>query len=418
MREVCTRGPARRAPAPGLLSYLFPQVVFSVNSTTAKAGAGAVRRPGPAALLVIGAAVAAATLLVTTSAGAKTFAPRHHKIFHGVSDTSSNHDFHRFARRVGAHPAVLEDFYHWDTPLTTGALKRWRKTRTRGVLSLSTAPGGGSEMISPRQIAKGKGDHYLVRLNQSIARSGQVVYIRPFPEMNGSWNPYSAYNANGTRKGKSHSTRNFRRAWRRMVMIVRGGKVKKINKRLRKRDMPRVLRARSNHAPTYRRHNIHGRLKHAKVSFVWTPQTIGSPALRGNRPGAYWPGRRYVDWVGADIYSKFATPGIWSAFKHFYHRWRHQPFVVGEYSPWDNDYSGHFTHKLFRWAEHHRRVRMLIYYRSVAPNTIYDINHWPRARKVIRHQLNKHRFAPYAPHVRHRGHHHRHRHRHPGGTAR
>ena len=36
-------------------------------------------------------------------------------------------------------------------------------------------------------------------------------------------------------------------------------------------------------------------------------------------------GRRYVDWVGADIYSEYATPGIWAAFKRFYRRWDHWP---------------------------------------------------------------------------------------------
>ncbi len=390
----------------GLLRYRDPQVIRPVSSTR----------------LSLGSAIVAALLIATAgSAAAKPFAPPHHRIFHGVSDTSSNRDFHRFAKRVGAHPAVLEDFYHWDTPLTTGALKRWHKTRTRGVLSLSTAAGVGPERVNPRQIAKGKGDHYLVRLNQSIVKSHQVVYIRPFAEMNGSWNPYCAYNSDGTRKGKSHSTRNFRRAWRRMALIVRGGKVKKINHELRERHMPRIYRAHSNHSRVYGRHNIHHRLEHAKVAFMWSPQTLGSPAVKGNRPGAYWPGKRYVDWVGADIYSKFATPGIWGAFKHFYHRWSHQPFVVGEYSPWDNDYRGRFTRKLFRWAKKHHRVRMLIYYRSVTPGTLYDINHWPKARRVIRHQLNKRRFAAYAPHVRHRGrnrhrHHHSHRSRkHHGG---
>src|SRR5207244_12410978 len=128
---------------------------------------------------------------------AKRLIGRHHKIFHGVSDTSNNSDFHRFAKRVGAHPAVLEDFYHWDTPLTTGALKRWHQTHTRGVLSLSTAPGAGPELITPRQIAQGKDDHYLVKLNRSIAASKQYVYIRLFPEMNGCWNPYSAYSVSG-----------------------------------------------------------------------------------------------------------------------------------------------------------------------------------------------------------------------------
>src|SRR5204862_8057428 len=131
--------------------------------------------------------------------------------------------FNRYARRGGALAAVQEDFYQWDAPLTSGALRRWRQTRTRVVLSLSTAPGGAPESISPRQIASGKDDHYLVRLNHSIAQSKQVVYIRLFPEMNGSWNPYSAYNANGTKKDRSHSTNNFRRAWQRTVLIVRGG---------------------------------------------------------------------------------------------------------------------------------------------------------------------------------------------------
>ena len=108
-----------------------------------------------------------------------------------------------------------------------------------------------------------------------------------------------------------------------------------------------------------------------------------------------------MDWVGADIYSAFASPGVWSAFKRFYHRWRHWPFVVGEYSPWNNDYRGSFTRKLFNWSEDHGRVRALIYYRSVSPDNEFDINHWPRARVAIRHHLNKHRFDPYAPGTRH-----------------
>src|SRR5436190_6648130 len=102
-------------------------------------------------------AMAIAALLALSAgagtAGARSFTPHHKKIFHGVTDTTNNRDFRRFGRQIGQHPAVLEDFYHWDTPLTTGALKRWHQTRTRGVLSLSTAPGGKSELITPRAIA-------------------------------------------------------------------------------------------------------------------------------------------------------------------------------------------------------------------------------------------------------------------------
>ena len=351
----------------------------------------------------IPAIIIAGTVLLLAAAGpaeGRSFTPPHHRIFHGVSDTSNNRDFHRFRTRVRAHPAVLEDFYHWDTPLTSGAFQRWRQTRTRGVLSLSTAPGGQPEMISPRQIARGRGDDYIVRLNQTIAESKQVVYIRLFPEMNGYWNPYCAFNANGTRKGRGHSLRSFRRAWQRIVLIVRGGKRKTINRKLRRRHMPRILRASSNHAPIYGREHVGPRLERPKVAFMWSPQTIGSPYVAGNQPGYYWPGRHFVDWVGADIYSAYASPGVWAAFKRFYHKWRHKPFAIGEYSPWDNDYRGRFTRELFKFALRHRRTRMLIYYRSVSSDTAYDIDNFPQAKRVLRHMLNKHRFDRYAPHLR------------------
>ena len=355
------------------------------------------------AALTVAAVIAAVVLLGGgRAASANTFTPPHHRIFHGVSDTTRVPDFRRFRTRVGAHPVVLEDFYHWDTPLTSGALQRWRQTSTRGVLSLSTAPGGGPALISPRAIARGHGDHYIVRLNLSIAASRQVVYIRPFPEMNGYWNPYCAFTASGARKGRSHSAASLRKAWQRIVLIVRGGKRREINRALQLRHLPRILRASSNHDPIYKSENVPRVLPHPKVAFMWTPQTIGSPNVPGNQPGYYWPGARFVDWVGADIYSAFATRGVWSAFRTFYRRWRHRPFVVGEYSPWDNDYRGRFTRKLFHWAETHGRARMLIYYRSVRAGTPYDIDRWPRARRVIRHQLNKRRFAPYPPGTRQR----------------
>jgi hypothetical protein len=170
--------------------------------------------------------------------------------------------------------------------------------------------------------------------------------------------------------------------------------------------MPRMLRASSNHDPVYRRENIHHELAHPKVAFMWTPQTFGSPNVAGNQPRDYWPGGKFVDWVGADIYSKYASSGVWSAFKRFYRHYGGRPFVVGEYSPWDNDTHGRFTRRLFHWAERHHRTRMLIYYRSVFAGSPFDIGHFPRARRVIRHELNKRRFDPFAD-GRHRRHHRR-----------
>ena len=62
------------------------------------------------------------------------YAPRNGHAYHGVSDTGDVADFDAFANEVGAHPAVLQEFFHWRVPLTTGALYRWGATDTRGVL--------------------------------------------------------------------------------------------------------------------------------------------------------------------------------------------------------------------------------------------------------------------------------------------
>jgi hypothetical protein len=354
--------------------------------------------------------VAVATICVALSAAAASdaaasrYIPPHHRIFHGVTDTGMRKDFRVFNRRVGAHSALIQSFGRWGGHHLIAGLHRWRTTNTRGVLSLSTAPGGEPERIAPRQIARGRGDRYILRLARTIAHSGQVVYIRLFPEMNGSWNPYSAFNADGSSRGASHSTRAFREAWRRIVLIARGGKRSAVNRRLVKVGLPRIYRASSNHDPVYAKRRVPKTLPKPRVAFMWVPQTIASPEIPANARGQYWPGGAYVDWIGADIYSKFASPGVWSAFRRFYSNWgnsrRHWPFVVGEYSPWDNDYSGDFTRRLFNWALDHRRVRALIYYRSVSPNNPFDINHWPRAQKVLRNKLNLRRFAEFAPGTR------------------
>ena len=73
--------------------------------------------------------------------------------------------------------------------------------------------------------------------------------------------------------------------------------------------------------------------------------------------------------------------------------------MIGEYGPWDNDQSGAFTGSLFRWAEAHDRVKMLIYYRGVDPQNSYNIQYYPGAEKALRNHLAKPRWSPYAPGV-------------------
>jgi hypothetical protein len=341
--------------------------------------------------------VAAAGLAAAPSALAGSFVPPNGNVFHGISDTGNINDYKSFVDQTKTHSAVTESFFHWGVPLGTGALQRYKQTRTRGVVSLSTAPGGQPEVITPLQIAEGRGDEYMLSLNNSISDSKQVVYIRLFPEMNGSWNPYSAFNADGSSRGKSHSTANFKRAWKRFSIIVHGGARNKINSRLRKLKLPRLLRAKSDHDRVYERFDVPKVLPKPKVALQWVPQTSGSPNVSGNQPSAYFPGNKYVDWVGADAYAKFANTTLWNNLNSFYRKYDSHPFVIGEYGPWDSDPGGAFVNQMFNWAQSHGRTRMLIYYRSVSPTNIFNIQFYPGALDVLRQKIAGGAFAPLPP---------------------
>lgn len=349
-----------------------------------------------------GATLACACALALVPAAAlagNRFTPPGEKVWHGVSDTGDVRDYRRFNRQVRAHTPLNQVFFHWGVPLTTGALDRWERTDTRGVLSLSTAPGGGAEVITPQEIANGRDDHYLLRLNRSIENSRQVVYIRPFGEMNLHYNPYSAYNADGTAR-PGHSTKQFKRAWKRLALIVRGGKRNRINRKLLRLDMPRIYRAKANDAPVYKRKDVPNTLDPPKVALMWMPLTRGSPNVAGNEPRDYFPGRRYVDWVGTDVYAKFSNRTLWTNLRSFYRDYRRYPFALGEYGAWDNDYDGAFMRRVHRFATRHRRVRALLYFRSVNGWNEYNLQHYPGAKRALREILNRRRYAPYAPGTR------------------
>ena len=355
-------------------------------------------------LKAVGLAVIAIAWATAPSAHARAYAPPDGEAFHGVSDTGEVADFELFSEQVGAHPAVLQDFFHWRVPLTTGALYRWGATDTRGVLSLSTATGAGEEIITPRQIAKGADDRYMLRMASTIEETGQTVYIRLMAEMNGHWNAYSAYNADGSLRRNGHGTRWYKRAWRRFTLILRGGSRIEINRKLVRMGLPRILQAKSQSDPVYEGGPngiplpVPAEMPQPRVAMMWVPQSFGSPNISGNQPDDYWPGGRYVDWVGIDIYSKFA--GAFGRGVSFFERYDKWPFVIGEYGPWDNDTGGSFTGSLMRWIEAHDRVKMAIYYRGVDPDNEYNLQFYPGAQTALRNHMQKRRWVEYAPGVR------------------
>src|ERR1700686_867640 len=70
--------------------------------------------------------------------------------------------------------------------------------RDEPMLGLSSGSKGAPGTITPRQIAGGGGDAFLLAINQALAQWGKPVFVRPLAEMNGHWNAYSAFNQSGT----------------------------------------------------------------------------------------------------------------------------------------------------------------------------------------------------------------------------
>src|SRR5215211_2556473 len=239
----------------------------------------------------VGAAALLACLALTAPAGAVPYAPGPGHAFHGVNDTGDPADFQAFAEQVGAHPAVMQTFHTWGT-FPSMAMMRWDAADARGMISVSTAKGYGEpEVISPEAIANGEGDNYPLNLNLAIAQWDQPVYIRLLAEMNGHWNPYCAYNADGSFRGPAHSPAQYREAWRRFALIVRGGPVATINQQLQELGMPPVQVQTPEVLPT------------PKVALMWVPHSSPTPRIDANRWQVYWPGKHYVDWIGTDIFS-------------------------------------------------------------------------------------------------------------------
>jgi hypothetical protein len=330
--------------------------------------------------------LAIGALASAPGAGANGYAPHKGKAYHGVSDTGDIAAYRKFEDNVKSHPAVLETFHFWTLHLDK-ALDRWDDADARGVLSISTRRDTGGEVISPFGIAHGNGDNYILRLNREISNTNQTVYIRLMSEMNGSWNPYSAYSRSGHFRGKKHSQGQFIKAWRRFSIIVKGGDTSKMNRRLHHLGM-RGIQGDYKH---------HGRLpKHLprpKVAMMWVPHSSPTPNIRGQQPGRYWPGKRYVDWTGADIFSRAPN---WSKLGSIYRHFGSKPFVIGEYGLSAGDNPG-FIKKLFGWSHRNKRSRMLIYYQGFAAGDPYRIWHYPRAQHRLRHILNGNRFVQYPP---------------------
>ena len=299
-------------------------------------------------------------------------------VYTGVSAGSPG----RFATQAGKHPAVFGQFVTWGQSIHW-AFNEAADAHARLMLHISTTQGyGAAQKITPAGIAQGDGDAYLVGLGKLIASYHRPVYVRLLPEMDQANNAYCAFNVDGSSRGPSYSTTNFVAAWRRTVIILRGGPVAGIDAQLTSLGL----------AP------LHGLPASASmptpaVSFVWTPQVAGAPDIPANSPAAYYPGDRYVDWVGTDFYSRFPN---FTGLETFYKEFPNKPFAFGEWAIWGADDPA-FVSEFFKWVNAHHRVAMMLYNQGYEANGPLDLGAYPASTTAVRGQLNASRFLAFTP---------------------
>jgi len=311
------------------------------------------------------------------------------KVFFGVTDTGDASDFRDFARAVGKHPAVIQTFHAWGNSWEK-SLPRWRAPRARPMLHMTTRADNGEELITPKQIARGRGDDYLIRINTQAARRNLRIYLRPLGEPNRCLNYYAGVDCAGNVRGGDYSYGWYKQAFRRIAIITRGGAKRGfINARLKDLRLPKVQNVgQSRRLPR--------RLPKAPVSLVWSPLPAGSPTVRANLPARYWPGKDWVDWVGTDFYNRYNN---WKHLGRFYKKWalgKNKPMALTEFGLWGSD-SPSFIKRIFKFTRNRKKIRMMVYYQDFGESNSFRIQNFPQGRKVLSQFLNKRDYPKFAP---------------------
>jgi hypothetical protein len=331
------------------------------------------------------AAFSAALVLVAmpAAASAASFLPPAEKVYWGGQGGYSQAHIRDFAQQSGKHPAVFNYFISWRASESSFHWLSYRLADARAqntAAMLSVAPEDTG--LSPRDLAQGKGDAFLVGLTRLLAEHSEVTFLRPLSEMNNANNPYAPYNLSGRSRGPENAVGQLKDAWRRVALITRGGPVGAMDAKLRRLRMPPVRTAAAE-------------LPRTAVALMWVPLSFGNPEIARNHPRHFWPGGQYVDWVGTTWYSPYKASSAVHSF-YSYPLWRRKPFAFAEWGVWGRDDPG-FVRQFFAFVKTHPRVRMAVYYQSALLKPEFRLSAHPGSRAALRQALRWPRLTGVAP---------------------
>lgn len=264
----------------------------------------------------------------------------------------------RFQQQTGQRSTIRHVIMSWRQGPAVGRIL----AGMRPVPMLGIGTGGA---ITPLGIARGQGDGFLAQLNAALAEFGALVYVRPLGEMNGHWNEYSAFNEDGSSRGRQYATAAFRKAFARIALLARGGTDASLRAKLRRLGLPPAR----------------GSFPRTKARIVWNPQGYGSPDIPANSAQAYYPGDAYVDVVANDLYDQRFN-AAWDANERLYAAHPNKPYAIAEWGLWGIDDPA-FVERMAAFARTHARVEFLAYY-SGRPGSVFDLASKPKSLAAYR----------------------------------
>ena len=259
-------------------------------------------RLGSLTITVIGIAMVAATIAATIAltrpnhpaalgppdrSGAPAAAPIRVRLpvkpgsYLGVYERGVPHSYapvEAFAHAIGRQPNVVLYFSKWDDPFQAGFAEQARAHNAVPFVQMEPWT------TTMAAIAAGRSDAYLTSYARAVAAYRYPVLLGLGHEMNGNWYPW----------GWTHvSPAVWVAAWRHVVTVFR-------------------------------------RAGARNVTWVWTANVEGP----GDGPlRAFWPGRRYVTWVGITGYVYFPGETYVRNYRptiRAVRRFAHRPILISE----------------------------------------------------------------------------------------
>ncbi len=224
--------------------------------------------------ICVTAGLLAALATMAVLGGARPVQARPIALGVNTADATANggRELDAFKARVGRSPASVMWYQTWSEPLFYSS--QMAEVDKRGSVPIITwEPVEASGGVPLRQIASGARDDYLREAARAARAWGKPFFVRFAHEMNGGWYSWG-------RRGRNRPA-DYVRAWRHVVHLFRQEGA-------------------------------------TNVRWVWSPNVTGYGVARFER---FYPGDRWVDWVGLDGYNwgSHKSSG-WRSFRDVFYR--------------------------------------------------------------------------------------------------